>query len=75
MGLQGPKGEAGEPGPQGEPGAPGATGPQGPKGEAGNDGASAYELAVAAGFTGTQAQWLGSLKGRRARKAIPAPKG
>lgn len=77
-GAQGPKGETGERGPQGEPGIQGAagpTGPQGPKGEAGNDGASAYELAVAAGFTGTQAQWLASLKGEKGDTGLQGPKG
>lgn len=38
-------------GPDGEPGTPGA------------DGKSAYEIAVANGFSGTEAQWLTSLKG------------
>ena len=33
------------------------------KGEKGADGKSAYEVAVANGYTGTQAQWLASLKG------------
>lgn len=77
-GAQGPKGETGERGPQGEPGIQGAagpTGPQGPKGETGDDGASAYELAVAAGFTGTQAQWLGSLKGDKGETGLQGPKG
>ena len=36
------------------------TGPQGP---AGADGASAYEVAVAGGFVGTEAEWLASLEG------------
>ena len=29
----------------------------------GNDGASAYDIAVENGFSGTQAEWLESLKG------------
>ncbi|MGJ3768646.1 GH25 family lysozyme [Limosilactobacillus mucosae] len=33
------------------------------KGEKGADGKSAYEVALANGYTGTQAQWLASLKG------------
>lgn len=36
---------------------------KGEKGDAGADGKSAYEVAVANGYTGTQAQWLASLKG------------
>lgn len=38
-------------------------GEKGDKGDAGADGKSAYEVAVANGYTGTQAQWLASLKG------------
>ena len=33
------------------------------KGDKGDDGLSAYEVAVKGGFTGTEAQWLASLKG------------
>jgi hypothetical protein len=33
------------------------------KGDKGDDGLSAYEVAVKDGFTGTEAQWLASLKG------------
>ena len=36
---------------------------KGDKGDAGADGKSAYEVAVANGYSGTQAQWLASLKG------------
>ena len=36
---------------------------KGEKGDKGADGKSAYEVAVANGYTGTQAQWLASLKG------------
>lgn len=35
----------------------------GPKGDAGADGLSAYEVAVEAGFVGTEEEWLLSLKG------------
>lgn len=38
-------------------------GDKGKDGTSGADGKSAYELAVAAGYTGTQQQWLDSLKG------------
>ncbi len=48
---------AGIPGPAGGPGPAGATGP------AGSNGASAYQVAVANGFPGTEAQWLASLTG------------
>ena len=36
---------------------------KGEKGDTGADGKSAYEVAVANGYSGTQAQWLASLKG------------
>ena len=38
-------------------------GEKGDKGDAGTNGKSAYEVAVANGYSGTQAQWLASLKG------------
>jgi len=48
----------------------------GPKGAdctvAGPAGKSAYELAQAAGFSGTQAEWLASLKGARGDTGSPA---
>lgn len=47
-------------GPQGEPGAAGADGEPGDPGPAG---ASAYQVAVANGFVGTEAAWLASLQG------------
>lgn len=59
-------GPAGPAGPQGPAGAAGATGPAGDTGAtgpAGADGASAYEVAVADGFAGTEAEWLASLVG------------
>ena len=40
-----------------------AAGETGPAGPAGADGASAYDIAVANGFTGTEAEWLASLEG------------
>lgn len=36
---------------------------KGEKGDKGDDGKSAYEVALANGYTGTQAQWIASLKG------------
>lgn len=47
-------------GPQGEPGTAGADGEPGDPGPAG---ASAYQVAVANGFVGTEAAWLASLQG------------
>ncbi len=42
----------------------------GPPGEDGADGASAYEIAVAGGYVGTEAEWLGSLKGEPGQDGI-----
>lgn len=41
----------------------------------GPPGPSAYEVAVAAGFTGTQVQWLESLKGPKGDRGIEGPDG
>ncbi len=74
QGVPGVKGDTGAAGPQGVPGVKGdtgATGPQGVpgvKGDKGDTGAtganglSAYQIAVAGGFVGTEAAWLESLK-------------
>lgn len=74
-GLQGPKGDTGDTGVQGVQGVQGiqgvqglkgdtgATGPQGTNGTDGTDGLSAYQVAVANGFIGTEPQWLESLVG------------
>lgn len=61
-GVQGETGAQGVPGPQGPQGEQGLTGPQG---ENGTDGLSAYEVAVANGFVGTEAEWLASLVGEQ----------
>lgn len=45
------------------PGPPGATGATGPAGADGEDGLSAYQVAVANGFVGSEAAWLESLQG------------
>lgn len=42
----------------------GITGNTGATGETGSDGKSAYELAIQSGFTGTESDWLLSLKGQ-----------
>lgn len=66
-GEQGPQGEKGDTGAQGPKGDTGAQGPQGEQGADGKDGKSAYELAVANGFKGSEAEWLESLKGDAAQ--------
>ena len=63
QGIAGTNGNDGATGPQGIQGLIGATGLQGPQGVAGTNGSSAYQVAVANGFIGTEAQWLLSLKG------------
>jgi hypothetical protein len=69
QGLIGPQGNVGPAGPQGLKGdtgltgATGAAGPKGDKGDKGDQGDSAYLVAVAGGFVGTQAEWLESLQG------------
>lgn len=50
-------------GPQGPQGQQGIQGPQGPQGIQGQQGDSAYALALANGFVGTESQWLLSLVG------------
>lgn len=62
-GATGPTGPQGDVGPQGPSGNDGAIGPQGATGANGSDGASAYEVAVAEGFVGTEVAWLASLVG------------
>lgn len=66
---EGGSGVVGPTGPTGATGATGATGPTGPQGIPGEvgpngpDGLSAYEIAVANGFVGTEQEWLDSLGG------------
>lgn len=57
VGAKGDTGERGIPGERGTDGLPGA------KGERGQDGKSAYEIAVANGYTGGEEEWLSSLQG------------
>ena len=56
-GEQGPQGIQGEQGPQGPQGIQGEQGPQGPQG------LSAYQVAVNNGFSGSESEWIKSLKG------------
>lgn len=67
--LVGPEGPEGPPG---QDGAPGVDGKDGAPGADGADGASAYEVAVANGFVGSEAEWLASLVGP---KGDPGEKG
>ena len=47
----------------------------GPPGEQGDTGASAYEAAVAAGFDGTQEEWLASLQGEPGKQGDQGDQG
>ncbi len=62
-GRDGASGANGLNGVDGRDGAVGVNGADGRNGTNGADGRSAYEIAVAHGFTGTEANWLASLKG------------
>ena len=90
QGVAGAKGEKGDPGVQGAPGKDGAQGLPGAKGDPGAqgiqglpgkdgakgaDGKSAYQIAVAQGFAGSEADWLLSLKGEKGEKGDPGSGG
>lgn len=60
QGIQGPIGEVGPQGLKGEIGPRGQQGIQGPQGE---QGISAYQVAVNNGFSGSESEWIQSLKG------------
>lgn len=61
--FKGAQGPAGPPGEKGDTGEPGPSGADGLPGMNGMDGKSAYEVAVDNGFSGTESEWLDSLKG------------
>lgn len=67
-GEQGPQGIQGEKGDQGEQGVPGEQGQQGIQGVPGEDGKSAYQVAVDAGYAGSETEWLASLVGPQGPK-------
>ena len=63
---------------QGPPGATGPVGPQGPQGPAGADGlngASAYEIWIAQGNTGTEADFLNAIEGAQGPAGVTGPQG
>lgn len=62
-GAKGDTGERGIPGERGADGLLGAKGDKGDTGERGQDGKSAYEIAVANGYDGSEEEWLSSLQG------------
>ena len=67
-GAKGDKGSDGLNGKDGLPGAKGVDGLPGKNGVDGKDGKSAYQIAVAQGFAGSEAAWLLSLKGEKGEK-------
>ncbi len=74
-GDKGDKGDTGAQGLQGLKGDPGAKGADGLPGKDGADGKSAYQVAVANGFSGDEAAWLLSLKGEKGEKGDPGSGG
>jgi hypothetical protein len=56
-------------------GPAGVAGSTGPSGAAGAAGSSAYQVAVAAGFVGTESQWLASLVGQQGPAGAAGPAG
>lgn len=77
--VPGPQGDVGPQGPPGAdsvvPGPKGDTGEAGPAGSPGADGDSAYQVAVANGFVGTEAEWLASLVGPQGPQGEPGTGG
>ena len=67
--LKGNRGETGE------QGIPGDQGEKGEQGETGADGKSAYQVAIDNGFTGTEEEWLTSLKGDKGDQGDIGPVG
>ena len=71
----GPQGPAGTNGLDGAPGPQGPAGTNGLDGAPGTNGLSAYEVAVAGGFVGTEADWLASLVGPAGADGAQGPAG
>jgi hypothetical protein len=73
--LVGPQGPAGATGATGATGPAGADGINGTNGTNGTNGSSAYQIAVAGGYVGTEAQWLASLVGPQGPAGATGPAG
>lgn len=69
QGLPGERGSDGLNGKDGERGEKGEQGERGLQGERGSDGLSAYQIAVNNGFSGSETEWLASLKGEQGTDA------
>lgn len=74
-GKKGEPGAKGDPGEKGEPGAPGKDGADGVDGRDGADGKSAYLLAAEHGYSGSESEWLASLKGEKGDAGQPGERG
>ena len=77
-GEKGETGEKGEPGAKGDPGEkgePGKDGADGIDGRDGADGKSAYLLAAEHGYSGSESEWLASLKGEKGDAGQPGERG
>ncbi len=75
VGPAGPKGNTGNTGTTGSTGPRGPAGPTGPKGNTGNTGKSAYQVWLDQGNTGTEAQYVASLKGAKGDRGPKGDKG
>ena len=73
--LKGADGKDGTDGLPGKDGIDGQNGADGQDGVNGIDGKSAYEIAVANGFIGTESEWLESLKGSDGRDGVDGKDG
>ena len=73
--LNGKNGIDGQPGKDGIDGTNGQDGKDGIDGTPGTDGKSAYIIAVEHGFTGTETEWLESLKGKDGTDGQPGKDG
>ena len=74
-GEKGEPGAKGDPGEKGEPGAPGKDGADGVDGRDVADGKSAYLLAAEHGYSGSESEWLASLKGEKGDAGQPGERG
>ena len=78
IGATGDRGPVGPQGPKGDKGDTGATGQQGPqglKGDTGATGQSAYQIWLANNHTGTESDFLNSLKGVKGDQGNVGPQG
>ena len=71
-GPPGERGDRGSDGEKGDPGPPGEKGERGPQGEAGPQGLSVYQLALKNGFSGSEKDFVDSLRGEKGEQGDPA---